>query len=172
MEDKTVIEKVVAQTEDLMNLLVEEGITVNNVEYLYKLVDIHKDLKNENYWKEKMSMRYRDSYGREAYGEGSYGRRMRDSRGRYMEGSYGENYGESYGKAEEMLDRMNESFGAYSEGKYTYGRGSYGHEEKTMKSLDHMLKSTVSFIEMLKKDAGSQEEVELIKKYTRQISEM
>ena len=35
-----------------------------------------------------------------------------------------------------------------------------------------MLQSVTQFIEMLKQDAGSQEEMELIKKYTREISEM
>ena len=177
MEEKCVVEKVIAQTEEIINQILDEGITLNNVDYLYKLVDIHKDLSIENYWKEKMKMKYkeygRDSYGREgygaySYGDDSYGRRRRDSRGRYMEGGYGN----SYGKAEEMLDRVNESFGAYSEGKDTYGRGTYGHEKQTMKSLDFMLQSTVEFLEMLQKDAGSQEEIDLIKKYTRQISEM
>ena len=41
-----------------------------------------------------------------------------------------------------------------------------------MKSLDYMLQSVAQFIEMLKQDASSQEEMELIQKYTRQISEM
>ena len=35
-----------------------------------------------------------------------------------------------------------------------------------------MLQSVAQFIEMLKQDAGSQEEMELIQKYTRQISEI
>ena len=35
-----------------------------------------------------------------------------------------------------------------------------------------MLESVVEFVEMLKEDASSQEEVQLIKKYTKQISEM
>ena len=35
-----------------------------------------------------------------------------------------------------------------------------------------MMQSVVAFIEMLKKDANSQEEVQLIKDYTRKINEM
>jgi len=31
----------------------KEGVKRENVEYLYKLIDIHKDLKNEEYWKKK-----------------------------------------------------------------------------------------------------------------------
>lgn len=35
-----------------------------------------------------------------------------------------------------------------------------------------MLKSVVKFIEMLKNDASSQEEIDLIQKYSKKISEM
>lgn len=45
-----VLEKVESKITELINT---EGIKRENVEYLYKLVDIHKDLKNEKYWKVK-----------------------------------------------------------------------------------------------------------------------
>ena len=60
--------------------------TINTLD---TLIEIHKGIENEEYWKEKkedMKMRYRDYEG---YGEGNYGRRRRDSRGRYMEGRGG-----------------------------------------------------------------------------------
>ena len=41
-----------------------------------------------------------------------------------------------------------------------------------MKSLEYMMQSVVDFVEMLKEEAKSQEEMEIIKKYTRKISEM
>ena len=41
-----------------------------------------------------------------------------------------------------------------------------------MKSLEYMMESVVDFIEMLQEEAGSQEEVNLIKHYTKKISEM
>ena len=53
MEDekkKVVLEKVEEKINELINT---EGVKRENVDYLYKLVDIHKDLKNENYWKVK-----------------------------------------------------------------------------------------------------------------------
>lgn len=65
--------------------IVEEGIQVDNVNMLSKLVDIHKDLENEDYWevkKEGIEMRYRDYNG-----YGNYGRN-----------SYGDNYGDNYGR--------------------------------------------------------------------------
>ena len=50
--------------------------------------------------------------------------------------------------------------------------GNYSAKDDTMKSLEYMMQSVVQFIEMLEKDANSQEEIEIIKDYTRQISEM
>lgn len=45
--------KVLEDVEKQIELIKEEGVKPDNVEYLYKLVDIHKDLKNEDYWKVK-----------------------------------------------------------------------------------------------------------------------
>jgi hypothetical protein len=45
--------KVLEEVEKQIELIKEEGVKPDNVEYLYKLVDIHKDIKNEDYWKMK-----------------------------------------------------------------------------------------------------------------------
>lgn len=97
---------------------------------------------------------------------GNYGARMRDSRGRYM-GDYGRNY-RGYG----YLDDMNESYDNYNESKESYRRGNYGAGKDSMKSLDYMLKSVCQFIKMLKEDAESPEEMELIEEYTKKIGDM
>lgn len=53
-EEKTVQNNVLEKVESKISELVNtEGVKRENVDYLYKLVDIHKDLKNENYWKVK-----------------------------------------------------------------------------------------------------------------------
>ena len=44
------LEKVESKIGEIIN---QEGVKKENVDYLYKLVDIHKDLKNEKYWKVK-----------------------------------------------------------------------------------------------------------------------
>ena len=41
-----------------------------------------------------------------------------------------------------------------------------------MESLNTMLESVVDFMAMLKKDANSQEELDLIKRYSKTISDM
>ena len=168
-EKKDFKKQVKEKVDEIIAQIVEEGIDKNNLESLGELIDIHKDLANEEYWdvkKEVMSMNYRD-YDEEY---GNYGRRRRDSRGRYKERGRGRGRGNYRG--EDMIDEMYENYQEYSEGREEYNRGNYGAHSTTMKSLDYMLQSVVEFIEMLKKDAGSQEEMELIKKYTREISEM
>lgn len=163
------MEKLKEQVESQINSVIEEGVTPENVDYIYRLIDIHKDIANEEYWKKKEEMyMYRNSgygnYGRDNYGRG----RERDSRGRYKEGgSYGRNY-----RGEEMLDEMYKGYQGYSEGREEYGRGNYGAKDGTMKSLEYMLQSVTEFLEMLKQDANSQEEMQLILEYAKQIGEM
>lgn len=161
-----IVDKVNEQIEEKIKKIVEVGVQSDNVDYLYKLVDIHKDLANEDYWKckkEVMKMRYRDGYGRDEYGAeeyGNYGRRMRDSRGRYMD------------RGQEMLDDMRDMYGEYSDSKEEYGRGNYRAKDDTMKSLDYMLQSVMEFMKKLQQEADSPEEVELVKKYARKIGMM
>lgn len=153
------IEGLKEKVENGIKNIAENGIEREELDTLYKLVDIHKDLANEEYWekkKEVMEMRYRD-YDRE-----DYGRRQRDSRGRYMARGRGRY------RAHEPMEEMMEHYEAYSE-----GREQYGHEDKgTMKALEYMLEAGVDFFEMLKEEAGSQEELQMIKHYAKKISEM
>ena len=157
--EENIKERITKETEQKITEVLDQGLHEGNVDLLYTLVDIHKDIANENYWEEKEdAMRYRN------YSEGSYrehdmyGRRQRDSRGRY--------------KGHEMMDDMYRGYEEYSEGKERYKRGRYGAKEDTMKSLEYMLESMVDFVEILKQDTNSQEEMELIKEYTRRIADM
>ena len=155
------IEGLKEKVENGIKNIAENGIEREELDTLYKLVDIHKDLANEEYWekkKEVIEMRYR-GYDRE-----DYGRRMRDSRGRYMARGRGRgNYGN-----EEPMEEMYEAYQEYSE-----GREQYGHDDKgTMKALEYMLEAGVDFFEKLKEEAGSEQELNMIKHYARKISEM
>lgn len=173
MEDKKILEELKQQTEKKIEEVMQQGIQQNNIDMIYTLMDIHKDIKNEEYWKEKVKgMRY----SRGGYGEGSYN--ARGGRG----GSYNEGYGargrgrerDSRGryKGHEMIDDMYMEYGNYNEGKEQSRRGSYGAKENVTKSLEYMMESVVCFVEMLMEDAESQEEMEIIKHYTKKISEM
>ena len=76
--------------------------------------------------------------------------------------------GDSYGHDEggEILGDMMDSYQGYRDGM------SYGAEQDGMKSLNKMLESAYEFVEMLTHDAKSQEEVELIKKWIRKMSQL
>lgn len=171
--------------ENELEQLVKAGIQSNNIDNFGKLVDIHKDIENECYWKDKrevMKMRYNDydenrygadrmygpdEYGREDYG--NYGKRgvPGTGRGRRYRGSYGHG-----NESEEMIERMREHFGNYEYSKEELGRGNYGAKGDTIKNLDGMLSAMMRFMQSLEEDADSQEEVQLIKKYARKMSEM
>lgn len=58
-----IIDRVEQITSELLNT---EGLSRENVDYFYKLVDIHKDLKNEKYWKVKEE-KYNDQIQRKLW---------------------------------------------------------------------------------------------------------
>lgn len=164
------VEKLKEQLDEKIEELVGNELSLNNLDMLNKLVNMQTDLANQEYWdkkKEVMDMNYRNY--NEGYGEeyGNYGRRGVPGSGRGRRGRYSRRGVDRKYSGQEAMDEMYEAYGEYSE-----GRERYGHHPSTMKSLDYMLKSVVDFIEMLKEDASSQEEVQLIQKYTREISEM
>jgi hypothetical protein len=157
--EKTMEVKVIDAVEELINGIIKQGIDTENLESLYKLIDIHKDIHNEKYWKMKESeiMRY-DNYGN--YGRydnyNTYDRRGMDRRYR----------GHDY------MDNMYNGYSRYEEGREQYNRGNYNAKDDTLRSLQYMLESAHDFFQMLKSEAGSQEEMQMIREYAKKISEM
>lgn len=165
MKDKELNEKIKEDIKALKEKISHEGIqTGNNIEYLYKLVDIEKDLCEIEKDGESMNGYGRYGYGayndysRERYGRDEYGREEYGRRGRY--------------RGDEQLNAMYNEYGRYEEGKEQYNRGNYNAKEDSMKSLEYMLESMIDFVKMLSHEAKSQEEMNLIKQYTRKLSEM
>lgn len=152
MEEKelTTTESIKSEIEKILGELSSEGINQSNIDYIGKLIDAHKDLSNEEYWdKKEENMRY-GNYRRDDYDDMSYGRRKRDSRGRY--------------RGDDMIDEMRDHYDRYNDSRRYGGRD-------TSESLEYMLESIVCFVEMLQEDA-SEQDMNLIRKYTRKISEM
>lgn len=126
---------------------------------LSTVVDIYKDLKEV----ESMNNGY-GRYGRESYGEyneydeynNSYGRRGVDSRYR----------GDDY------MDSMRGSYRNYEEARNEYNRGNYGAKEDGLKDLEYMMHAAMKFIKMIKSEATSPEEQEIVRKHIAKISEM
>lgn len=175
-QETNVIEKVTEEVDKSITRIMQQGVQTNNVDFLYKMIDIKKDITEIK--KEEQEMMYGNygNYGRDSYGEyseGSYaGGRRRDSRGRYMEGgSYGrrgvKGTGRGRYRGEEMMDEM-----AYHYGNYNEGREQYGADDETMKSFKYMLKSFKDYYKHLKDEASSQQEVKMLEDVAREISEM
>ena len=172
-EEKSVIDKVTEEVDKSIKRIMEQGVQTNNIDFLYKMIDVKKDIAEIE--KEEQEMMYSNYGNYDNYGEydRSYGGgRRRDSRGRYMEGgSYGrrgvKGTGRGRYRGEEMMDEM-----AYHYGNYNEGREQYGADEETMKSFKYMLKSFKDYYKHLKEEASSQQEVKMLEDVAREISEM
>lgn len=160
------IEKLKNQVEQLIDCITQEDIQVNNVDLLGKLVDIHKDLSNENYWKikeEVYDMRYRDyeDYGRRGVpGTGRrYGRRgvKGTGRGRY--------------RGEDYMDEMREHYDNYNDASEEMYKGNYGAEGEMIKSVEGIMRNVYGIVEELS-EADTPEVMRIIKRYVKKIDEM
>jgi len=132
-------EKLEKKTEESINKILDEGITTNNLDHLYKLTKINHIAKEDE------SMNY-----------GNYGRRPGyDSYGNY--GRYGEYGRNEYGRrgydmkyrGEEEIDRMAGEYGRYMESRERYG----ANDQETDKSFHYMVKALEDFIMVLKQEA-------------------
>lgn len=151
-------EKLEKKTEESISKILDEGITTNNLDHLYKLTKInHIAKEGENAMRYNEYNEYRDYNGR-GPGHGSYGE-YNDGYGRRGVDSKYRGYGH--------LDRMYNEYGNYS-----YGRERYGANEDTKRSLEYMLRSMEDFARMLKEEAQSQEEVNMIKQTAQRIAQM
>ena len=179
--------------QEKIKAITEEGLDNIDIDLLGKMVDIHKDIDEEQYHCEKIKlkkeandMRY-GNYGEygEGYGEG-YGRRSRDSRGRYRgysEGGYSErgttdgrdrsrgSYGH-YMPFPMYMDRMMDGMEGYMEGRDSYNRGNYGAKGQSIDSLEKMLEGIVAFVEDIQQDPEQKEEKEVVNHYIRKLREM
>lgn len=164
-------EKDMCHTAKVKEIIMKELSQFSNTELngdeldvLYKLVDIYKDLENVDYWnvkKEVMKMRYNDEYSE----GGNYGRRgvPGTGRGRYR--------GE-YSDGEEMLEDMKYSYGAYSESMNAYSRGNYSAGQDGMKALEDTMELFTEFTEKMVRQAETPEEKKIIRRYLKRVGQM
>ena len=138
-------EKLEKKTEESINKILDEGITTNNLDHLYKLTKINHMAKEEknmdygNYGNYSGRRPGYDSYGN--YGEGSYGE--------YGRGSYGRRGRDMRYRGEEEIDRMAGEYGRYQESRNRYG----ANDEETDKSFHYMVKALEDFIKVLNEEA-------------------
>lgn len=149
------MEELIKKIEDYLDKVKE--LDSVDIDYLFKVVDILKDLEevksmNNGYGNYGKYGEYNRGYGE--YNE--YGRRGVDAKYR----------GESY------MDGMNGSYRNYEAARYEYNNGNYGAKEDGLKELEYMMHSAMKFIKMIKEEATSPEEQEIVRKHIKKISEM
>ena len=132
-------EKVIEKTTESINKIMDEGITTNNIDNLYKLSKI------KHMAKEDKEMMY--NYGAKRPGYDSYGRY--DNYGR-------RGYDMKY-RGEEELDRMHNEYGRYEE-----SRNRYGASEETDKSFHYMVKALEDFIMVLYEEAETPQQKQML----------
>lgn len=167
-EEKSVIDKVTEEVDKSIKRIMEQGVQTSNIDFLYKMIDVKKDIAEIE--KEEQEMMY-GNYDRD-YDMMYSGGRRRDSRGRYMESdSYGrrgvKGTGRGRYRGEEMMEDM-----MYHYGNYNEGREQYGADEETMKSFKYMLKSFKDYYKHLKDEASSPQEVKLLEETAQEMLEM
>ena len=146
-------EKLEKKTEESINKILEEGLTTNNLEHLYKLAKINKIAKEGE---DSMYVNYGgrragyDSYGRDAYGRDNYGEYGRDSYGR-------RGYDMKY-RGDEYMGRMHDEYGRYMESRERYGAG-----EETDKSFHYMVKALEDFIKVLHEEADTEQQKQMLR---------
>lgn len=167
-EEQNAIEKIKINIEKKLEELSNLSLQSETIDKLSKLIDIHKDIKNEEFWeKEEDNMR---NYGEYGNYEGSYGRRgvAGTGRGRYRAGdNYGRRGVDSKYRGEEIMDNMYRNYQDYSDEKEMYGA-----DNKTMESFKYMVKSFKDYYKHLKENASSQEEVQILDEAIDEMARM
>lgn len=139
-----------------------------SISTLDKLLNMHKNLENEEYWKSKkeaMNMRYRD-YN---YMDEGYGRRRRDSHGRYM-GERDDRYGHHI--PEDYWERVMDGYDGYMDGIEKYRRGNYNGKGQSIEGLERMLDGIYAFMEDVYNDPEQPEIKDVVKHYIKRFAEL
>lgn len=158
--------KLLNKMEESINKILDEGLNTTNLETLLKLSKI------KHYTKEDMNMMNEYNSRRPGYDNyGDYGN-YNMNYGNYNYGNYNRRGYDMKYRGYGHLDRMSDNYGRYEEGRRSYNEGNYNAKEDTLKSLEYMLESATDFFKMLKEEANSQEEINMIRKYAQKISQM
>lgn len=146
--------KVIEKTTDAIDRIIEEGLTTNNLDNLYKLSKI------KHMAKEDENMNYGNYSGR-GPGHGSYGEY--GNYGEYNEyGNYGNNYGrrgrDSRYRGDDYLDRMAGGYGRYEESRSRYGAGKESDEAHR-----YMVESLKDFVKYLFETAETPQQKQMLR---------
>lgn len=143
-------EKVIEKTEESIKKIIDEGITTNNLDYLYKLSKIKHMAKED----ENMNYGNYGNYGGRRAGYDSYGR---DSYGEYGRGSYGRRGYDMKYRGDDYMDRMSNEYGRYMESRERYGAG-----EESDKAFHFMAKALGEYLDFLHEEADTPQKKQML----------
>ena len=151
-------EELAKKTEESIKKILDEGITTNNLDHLYKLSKINHIAKEE----ENMNYGNYGNYsgrgpGHGAYGEGYGAYGNYGEYGEYGRGSYGRRGRDMRYRGDEEIDRMSGEYGRYMENRNRYGAG-----EETDKSFHYMVKALEDFIKVLHEEAETPQQKQML----------
>jgi hypothetical protein len=157
----------------------EQGVSSSNLDVLFKLVDIAKDLielDEKTNWEEE-DMRYDRRYDVEPYYQGGRyngDRRYMDSgSGSGYRGSsrmYDERYGHLDQRFYDRLDRITEALEDYMYGKDRYHDN--GGVERMKEGLDKVMYGVCTLVETLMDFAETPEEKEIVRKHVDKMRDV
>ena len=144
-------EQLKTKTEESIKKILDEGITTNNLDHLYKLSKINHMAKEDK----NMYGNYGNYNGR-GPGHGSYGEGY-GNYGEYGRGNYGRRGYDMKYRGDEYMGRMHDEYGRYMESRERYGAG-----EETDKSFHYMVKSLEDFIMVLHEEAETPQQKQML----------
>jgi len=143
-------EKLEKKTEESINKILEEGITTNNLDHLYKLTKINHIAKES----ENMNYGNYANYGARRPGYDSYGR---DNYGEYGRDSYGRRGYDRRYRGDDYMDRMSNEYGRYMESRERYGAG-----EESDKAFHFMAKALGEYLDFLHEEADTPQKKQML----------
>lgn len=184
------MEKLIEIVKKELKQVEEQGLSMENLETTFKLVDILKDLYEVKEGEGgQYGMSYRDGYeyriegrrGDDYYhdGRGGGGGNYRDGRGGsyndgygrpYMDGGYGaprRSYNGHERRMKEHMDRIYEGLDMYEYGRDRYQHG--GTDERMIDGLEKLMYALCMFVESAMDFAESPQEKEVIRKHIQKI---
>jgi len=138
-------EEVIKKTSEEIDKIIKEGLTINNLDNLYKLSKIKHMAKED---KEMYG-----NYGARRPGYDSYGRYY----GEYGRDEYGRRGYDMKYRGDDELDRMAGEYGRYME-----SRNRYGASEETDRSFHYMVKALEDFIKVLHEEADTPQQKQML----------
>ena len=139
--------------------IAEKGLTTTNLESVYKLVDIVKDIKTIEAMEDAG---YSEEYDAESYARGRGRNAKRDSMGRYSR------RGNSYDGYDDGMSERDMADMRYSQAKMDYRQSRAGKHD-VMASLEEKMRELKKELKEMSKDSDFPEERQKIDKYVNML---